>query len=120
MKLNSTWLNWCREYKKYPYTQIIELTHKLFLENLGNKDLVKKIAKKREVNEETIERQLIILIVKGIIDVKDIVLEEKIKEVEKILNNEMLVKLGEIKEKVDEKISWFEIKSVIASKGVEA
>lgn len=113
---SSTWLQWCQEYKKAPYTPKVALTHKLFIIHKS----LSKVANKREVNIETIERQIVQLIVKGLISIDEVV-EEKVKEeVLGVLENKNITKLSEIKENIDKNISWFEIKAVIASTGIEA
>ncbi len=114
--ISSTWLQWCQEYKKAPYTPKVALTHKLFMTHKS----ISKVAQLREVNEETIERQLIQLIVKGLLSITEVVNIEIKEEIIKVLKNTNNIKLGEIKLKVKKEISWFEIKAVIASLGVEA
>ena len=113
---SSTWLQWCQEYKKAPYTPKVALTHKLFIIHKS----ISKVAKEREVNEETIERQIIQLIVKGIISIDEVVEEKVKKEVLDVLENKKITKLSEIKGNIDRSISWFEIKAVISSTGIEA
>lgn len=114
--ISSNWLNWCKEYKKASYTPMVAMTHKLFVIHKS----VVKVAKLREVNEETIERQLIQLIVKGLLSVDEVVDQKVRDEIIHILENSNPVKLGEIKEEVSKKITWFEIKAVIASLGTTA
>ena len=115
-QFSSHWLEWCKEYKKTAYTETLELTHKFFEQGLT----IKKIAKKREVKSETIERQIIALIVKGLIHVNDVIKKKVKKEILEILETNSITTLSEIKNLVSENISWFEIKCVIASFGVKA
>jgi len=117
MKENSnsfSWLEWAREYKKVKYKGTLQTTHLLFLQGMN----LEEIAKKRNIKEETVERQFVALIVKGLVHVADIINEEKIKKILHIVKNNN--KLSIIKEELGEKYSYFEIKAVIASLGVSA
>jgi uncharacterized protein YpbB len=114
--ISSTWLIWCQEYKKASYTPMVAKTHKLFLEL----KTISKVAKERGVNSETVERQLIQVIVKGLLSIDLCVSKKNQNEILLILEKSNPIKLGDIKKNISKKITWFEIKAVIASLGIEA
>ena len=95
---------------------MVAKTHTLFITHKS----ISKVAKIREVNIETIERQLIILIVKGLLSVNECVKEKIKEEVYTILKETNPITLSEIKDRVSLEVSWFEIKACIASLGIEA
>lgn len=112
--IQSSWLDWCKEFKKAPFGDTLKITLELFKQGKS----IKQISKEREIKEENIQRHFIVLIVKGLVHVEDIVSEKKIGVIMKSL--ETKIKLSEVKEEVGESISYFEIKAVLASLGVEA
>ncbi len=125
MVLNSSWLSWCREYKKSSYGESLELTHKLFLFEIKHSTpknlIIPNIAKKRDLKTETIEKHIIQLIVRGLIKVDYLIDLDRKNIILNILKEDReITKLSEIKNLIDDSFYWFEIKIVIASLGVEA
>ena len=79
---------------------------------------IKKIAKDRKIKEESVERQFVALIVKGLVHVADVIPEKKVSAIQEAAKK--YNKLSEIKSELGDKYSYFEIKAAIASIGVIA
>jgi len=103
------WSEWNKKVKQKKLTDTLKYTYELFLEN---QDL-KKIAKSREFKLETIERQIIELITMGFIHINNVVKKEIQEQIQKQLNKTSSLK--QIKQKLPDEITYFEIKSYIAS-----
>lgn len=109
-KVEKSWVNWNKELKKKKLTQTLEETYNLFLKGFK----IKEISIKRDFNEETIERQIIELITKSMINIDDIVIKKNKDKILRVIQNLNLFKLSEIKKELPEEINWFEIKCVLA------
>ena len=112
--VQSSWLDWCKEFKKAPFGDTLKETLSMFKK--GNS--ISQIATAREIKVENVERHFVVLIVKGLVHVEDIVSQDKIDEIMRSLKTK--TKLSEVKEEVRDEITYFDIKAVLASLGVEA
>lgn len=104
------WINWNRELKKKKISETLELTYNLFMA----KKSIAEIAKIRKFEIESIERQIIELITKSMINVDDVIGEKKREIIFSNITNDNIDKLSEIKDKLGNKANWFEIKCVLA------
>ncbi|MDA3855953.1 MAG: helix-turn-helix domain-containing protein [Candidatus Woesearchaeota archaeon] len=108
--MESSWSKWNLETKKKKLTPTLQETLELFF----NKNSISQIAKKRGFEEESIERQIIDLITQSYINIDDILEENIKKEISDIIEKNKDLKLSEIKEAANEKITFFQIKCFIA------
>ena len=104
------WINWNKEFKQKELTETLKITYDLFKK--GNS--IQEIMKLRGHKQDSIERQIIELITLSRINVDDVIGIEKRKLIFKNITKENCEKLSEIKEKLQNDASWFEIKCVLA------
>ncbi|MCA9497474.1 MAG: helix-turn-helix domain-containing protein [Nanoarchaeota archaeon] len=111
----SSWIKWKMESKYLRLTPSLRETLDLFL----NGNDLEKISKVKGVNMETVERYIIELISKSLIDVNDVLDSYKVEEILNGINNENIVSLKEIYNFFGEGYSYFEIKCVLAKLSAE-
>ncbi len=104
------WANWNTTLKKKKINESLEITYNLFMKGKN----IAEISKERNYKQDTIERQIIELISKSMIDINDVLELNKFNLIYKSINDDNINSLKDIKEKLPLDISWFEIKSVIA------
>lgn len=104
------WINWNKEFKQKKLTDTLKITYDLFKEG----KLIQEIMKLRGHKQDSIERQIVELITLSKINVDDVIGIEKRKLIFKNITKENCEKLSEIKEKLQNDASWFEIKCVLA------
>lgn len=108
--MESSWKVWNLEAKKKKLTSTLQETLELFL----SKKTLKEIEKQRGFKEETIQIQIIELITKSLIDINDVISRKHKEEIDYFIEKNKNSKLSEIKAGIDDKITYFEIKCVIA------
>lgn len=104
------WNEWNSLTKNKKFTQTLELTYNLFKSG----KTFNEILNLRNFKQDTLERQFVELITKGIIDVRDIIDERKFEKIKNIIELEKPQSLSEIKDKLSLEITWFEIKCSLA------
>lgn len=104
------WNEWNKKSKNKKLTQTLKQTFNLFINGAD----IEFIAKKRDFKIETVERQIIELITKSLIDVKDVISETKFNLIYSKISSNKFNNLKEIKDILPEDISWFEIKCTLA------
>jgi len=110
--VTSTWGSWIEEFKKTKLTPSLNSTLILFQKSLSPKE----IATQKDVKEETIERQIHILLAKNLLHIDDVVQKEIQNNIkESIQNLEEPLSLSKLKESLDSSITYFCIKAVLAS-----
>ena len=104
------WNNWNSLAKNKKLTETLELTYTLFKSG----KTFEEILNLRNFKQDTLERQFIELITKGIIDARDIVDENKFEKIKNIIEIDKPKSLSEIKNKLPSNFTWFEIKCTLA------
>lgn len=111
----SSWIKWKMESKYSRLTPSLRETFDLFL----NGNDLEKISKIKGINMETVERYIIELISKSLIDVVDVLDEYKVKDISNGIDDENIVSLKEIFDFFGKRYSYFEIKCVLAKLSAE-
>ncbi|MCA9496162.1 MAG: helix-turn-helix domain-containing protein [Nanoarchaeota archaeon] len=104
------WNNWNSLAKNKKLTETLELTYTLFKSG----KTFEEILNLRNFKQDTLERQFIELIAKGIIDARDIIDETKFEKIKNIIEIDKPKSLSEIKNKLPSNFTWFEIKCTLA------
>lgn len=107
----SAWMKWNHSKKRKKLTDTLEITNNLFFEKLT----IPQIAKKRHFKLQTVEYQIIELITLGYIYLGDVVDDELAHQILDTFEHEVPESLIQIKEKLPENITYFQIKCVLAS-----
>ena len=107
---NIGWINWNKSFKKKTLTPTLQVTYDLFKEGKS----ISEMMKLRGFKQDSIERQIIELITLSLINVDEVIGISKRKLIFANITKENRDKLSSIKEKLEDTISWFEIKCVIA------
>ena len=107
---DSGWISWTKDFKKKKLTETLELTYKMLKQGKS----IEQIAKEREFKKESIERHVIELITKSIISVEDVISKNKIDLILNSCEKIGVESLSKLKEDLDEKIEYYEIKCVLA------
>lgn len=101
------WSNWNQEIKEKKLSSTTKETYSLFLKG----KTIQEICKLREYKQDTIERQIIELITKSYINVKDVISNSS--EILEVIEKQG-TGLSDVKSEINS-ASWFEIKCTIAS-----
>lgn len=109
-KKNSSWVEWSKGFKKKKLTETLELTLNMYKRG----DSIETIAKKRIFKVESVERHIVELISKSFLDVKDVVKEKQVNLIKEAINKVGEESLSNIMQECEEKVTWFEIKCVLA------
>jgi uncharacterized protein YpbB len=107
----SAWMKWNQSKKSKKLTETLVITKNLFFEHLT----VEQIAKKREFKQQSVEFHIIELITLGYIYLGDLVDDELAHKILDTFDEHPPESLIEIKNKLPENISYFQIKCVLAS-----
>lgn len=106
-----SWSEWNLEKKRKKITTTLDITLKFFNEG----KTINEICKLRNFKLETVQYQIIELITQGFINIKDVIDEKNLNEISNFISQNRTIGLKQIKENLNENISYFEIKCVIAS-----
>jgi len=101
---------------KWPLSETVKETQRLFLE----KKSIEEISKIRSLSEGTIYEHLEILIKNKILNVNNVVRNDKIEEINNLIKNSNFDKLKDMKEQLNDDISYGEIKLVLASNKIKS
>lgn len=104
------WVNWNKAFKQKKLTQTLQLTYDLFSQGKS----IQEIMVLRGHKQDSIERQIIELITLSLINVDEVIGVEKRKLIFKNISKDNIDKLSQIKDILQEKATWFEIKCVLA------
>lgn len=96
--------------------EIKKSTYEVTLEMIENGLELEAIARERQLGLSTIQGHAAQLIQQEKIDVTDVLSNERIKEIEALLEGKETMSLGKIKEELGESVSYGELKMVQASK----
>ena len=107
----SAWMKWNQTKKQKKLTETLQITKNLFFEHLT----VSQIAKKRHFKEQSVEFHIVELITLGYIYLGDLVDDELAHKILDTFDEHPPESLIEIKNKLPEEITYFQIKCVLAS-----
>ena len=107
----SPWMKWNHTKKFKKLTPTLQTTLKLFFEHLS----IKEIAKHRSFKLQTVEYQIVELITLGFIYLADIIEDELSHQILETFEEDVPDSLTNIKNKLPSKITYFQIKCVLAS-----
>lgn len=106
----NAWVQWIEDFKKRKVSSTVLETLSLFKKG----KTIAQIAKERDFKAESVEKQLHELIVQGLLRCEDVIGLKKKEEILSKLTPKTINALTSIKDAVGEKISYFEIKCVLA------
>ena len=109
-KFSQSWLDWNYEKKKKKLTETLELTLKLFKKG----DSIELIAKKRNFKLESVQYQIIELIAMSFINISYFLTSDNLREIDDIIEKKRPKNLKELREYLNEKFSFFELKCYLA------
>lgn len=109
-KFSQNWLDWNYEKKKKKLTETLELTLTLFKKG----DSIEEIAKKRNYKLETVEYQIIELIAMSFVNISNILNQNAIDEIENTIETKKPKNLKDLREELNDKYNYFELKCYLA------